>query len=211
MVRTAGRLRHFLSNWLAITSDNYILDMVQHAHIKFNADCVLEQNIIKPYKMSLAERKVVDSEINKLVTKGVLVKIAENEAKYLSNVFIRPKKDGTHRLILNLNKLNQNVQYQKFKMETLESIITLMTPGCYMCSLDLKDAYYSVPVAPEHQKYLCFPWLDDKGDRQIYAYTYFPNGLTSAPRDFTKLMKPPLSHLCLLGMTIAIYIDDIHR
>ncbi len=27
-----------------------------------------------------------------------------------------------------------------------------------MASADLKDAYYSVPIAPEHQKYLKFEW-----------------------------------------------------
>ena len=33
-----------------------------------------------------------------------------------------------------------------------------MTPGCFMTSIDLKDAYYSVPMALEHQKYLKFVW-----------------------------------------------------
>ena len=51
--------------------------MVQHAHIRFNADCVFKQNAVKPYKMSLAERKIVDGEINKLVTKIVYIQQEE--------------------------------------------------------------------------------------------------------------------------------------
>ena len=39
-------------------------------------------------------------------------------------------------------------------MNTLETAIRLMRPGCYMTSIDLKDAYYSIPIAEEHQKYL---------------------------------------------------------
>ncbi len=78
-----------------------------------------------------------------------------------------------------------------------------------MSSLDLKSAYYSVPVAPEHHKYLCFPWVEG-GERKVYAYCCFPNGLTSAPRDFTKLMKPPLAFLRLQGVIVAIYIDDTY-
>ena len=41
-------------------------------------------------------------------------------------------------------------------MDTLVSAIRMMKPGCYMASIDLRDASYSVPVAKEHQKYLKF-------------------------------------------------------
>lgn len=41
-------------------------------------------------------------------------------------------------------------------MDTLQSVISLMTPNCFMASIDLKDAYYSVPIAVAHQKYLKF-------------------------------------------------------
>ena len=65
-----------------------------------------------------------------------------------------------------------------------------------------------MPIAKEHQAYLCFSWVNLEGVRRIYAYTCLPNGFSSAPRDFTKLFKPPLAHLRLLGVTIAVYIDD---
>ena len=44
--------------------------------------------------------------------------------------------------------------------------------------LDLKDAYYSVPVNPQHRKYLRF---------EFYEFTCLPNGLASAPRVLQKL------------------------
>lgn len=44
--------------------------------------------------------------------------------------------------------------------------------------LDLKDAYYSVPVNPQHKKYLRF---------EFYEFTCLPNGLASAPRVSQKL------------------------
>ena len=60
-------------------------------------------------------------------------------------------------------------------MDTLQSILKLVTPGCYMATIDLKDAYYSVPVAQEHCKYLLLVWRS-----KLYQYTCFPNGLSSA-------------------------------
>ena len=59
-----------------------------------------------------------------------------------------------------------------------------------MASLDLKDAYYTVGVNPSHRKYLRFIWKN-----VLYQFTCLPNGLSSCPRKFTKLLKPPLTEL----------------
>ena len=89
-------------------------------------------------------------------------------------------------------------------MDTLEKAIKLMRPGCYMTSIDLKDAYYSIPIAPEHRKYLKFIWKDE-----LYAFNSFSMGLSSSPRVFTKLFKPFFSALrSQFGHTCLAYIDD---
>ena len=49
-----------------------------------------------------------------------------------------------------------------------------------MAAVDLKDAYYSVPIAVAHQKYLKFEW-----GGKLYQFTCFPNGLAFCPRKFT--------------------------
>ena len=59
--------------------------------------------------------------------------------------FCDPKKETDKvRVIFNLKHLNEAVTYRKFKMDTLESAIKLMKPGCFMTSIDLRDAYYRV-------------------------------------------------------------------
>ena len=73
---------------------------------------------------------------------GVIEKTKHSEGKYISKIFVQPKKDGSNRLILNLRHLNHFVEYHHFKMENLKSTITLMSPKCYMATIDLKDAYY---------------------------------------------------------------------
>lgn len=45
-------------------------------------------------------------------------------------------------------------------MDTLWSAVRLMTPECYMAFIDLKDAYYSVPITIEHRKFLRFCWRE---------------------------------------------------
>ena len=92
------------------------------------------------------------------------------------------------------------MSYVHFEMETLLSVLNLITPDCYLASTDLKDAYYSIPIHSNYAKYLkCF-W---KG--QLYKLLVLPNGLFSVSRKFTKLMKPPIAILKRKGHIIAIY------
>jgi hypothetical protein len=70
--------------------------------------------------------------------------------------------------------------------------------------LDFTDAYYTLPVHNEHQKYLKFRFQG-----QLYHYLAIPMGLSSACRYFTKVLKVPLSVLReRFGVAITGYIDD---
>lgn len=118
--------------------------------------------------------EIIETEISKLLTKNVIA-----EAEFISKVFTRPKNDGSHRLILNLKRLNEHVTHKHFTMKSLQTAAQLIKQGSWMAVLDLKDAYYSVPIVIDHRKYL-----------NLYEFTCLPNGLSSAPRSFAKLMKP---------------------
>ena len=74
-----------------------------------------------------------------------------------------------------------------------------------MATIDLKDLYYSVSVDKDNRKYLRFTW-----NNQLFQFTCLPNGLSSAPRIFTKLMKPVYSTLGCKGFENVGYIDDTY-
>ena len=135
--------------------------------------------------------------------KGVLEETTHCKGEFISPIFTRRKKDGSYRLILNLKEFNENVEYHHFKMDSIQSVINMVTPNCFMASIDIKDAQYSLPIAPEHRKYLRFQW---KG--KLLQYTCFPNGLACCPRLFTKLLKPVYASLRQTGDEIVPYIDD---
>ena len=131
-------------------------------------------------KFCAAESAIIQSEIKKLLQKEV-IKPARNEpGQFICTIFLRSKPDGTHRMIVNLKQLNRSVKYEHFKMDTLWPVIRMMKPNCYMASIDIKDAYYSVPIAVSDQKYLKFVWQGI-----LYQFTCFPNGLALCPRKFT--------------------------
>ena len=88
-------------------------------------------------------------------------------------------------------------------METITSILKLVTTILYFTMTDLKDAYYTTPISEEHQKHLKFANED-----HLYKFTCLPNGHCHGPRKFTKALKSPLSKLCLNKITIATYLHD---
>ena len=104
------------------------------------------------------------------------------EAGYILPIFSTPKSDGSFRMILNLKKLNDYMPYIHFKMETMKSVLNLITSNCYMAK---SVAYYSIPILPEHQKFLKFS-LQGK----LHKFTCLPNGLCSGPRNLLNYSNP---------------------
>ena len=149
------------------------------------------------------EKDIIDSEITHLLKLGAIEPAVHSPDEYISTMFVRKKKSGKYIMILNLKGLNKHIEKHHFKMDTFWSAVRRMTPNCFMASIDLKDAYYVVPIAEEHRKYLKFYWQGS-----LYQYTCMPNGLSSASRCFTKLLKPVYSTLRQHGHLNVGYIDD---
>jgi hypothetical protein len=194
-----------LNNWKIITKDKTLLNMICGYRIEFSSKPVqtLEPREIK---FSAKETEVVKAEVEKLLDKGVIVPSRDEPEQFISNIFVRPKKEsGSFRVILNLKPLNGFIVYHHFKMESIRTCISLMQKDCFMASIDLQDAYYSIPMAQDHQKFLKFRW-----EGTMFQFTALPMGLTSAPRVFSKLLKPVLSTLRLQGHTVSSYIDDLY-
>ena len=89
-------------------------------------------------------------------------------------------------------------------MESIQSITQLIRLNCFMASIDLQDAYYSMKIKEADKRYLKL-----QSGEQIFKFTCLPNGLSIGPRKFTKLLKPPLAALRKLGHMVCFFIDDL--
>ena len=194
-----GCISSKIQEWQNITSDEEILKTVEGLTLDFEQEPPSQKTNVMSGQAS--QKGMV--EINKLVGKGVIEYTEHEEGEFISPIFFRSKSDGTSRLILNLKILNEFLEYNHFKMETVNSVVDLIQPHCYMTSIDLKDAYYSVKISEEDTKYLKF-YVGKN-----FKFVVLPNGLCSGPRKFTKLTKPPIACLRIEGVIVAIYIDDI--
>ena len=174
-VFTAGGTRHCLRQWSGLTSDPFILKSIMGVTLDFDTR-PHQMFVPKPLPFSKVETDAIDVEIADFLDKGIFEKAYHSEPEFISNVFTREKRDGSRRVILNVSALNPFIEYHHFKMDTIETVIGLMRYNCYMASLDLSNAYFSVPVATSDRCYLKFKWK-----KELDQFLVLPNGLTSAP------------------------------
>ena len=123
---------------------------------------------------------------------------------FYHRMFLVEKKNGGYRPVLDLSPLNTFIETTHFKMENLATLKSLINPGDYMINIDLTDAYLSVPIHQESQKFLRFIWQN-----KAYQFKAMPFGLNVAPRVFTKLLKPVVAWLRGQGIRLIVYLDDI--
>jgi hypothetical protein len=143
-------------------------------------------------------------EIDELCSKGAVTEVNHLPTDgFLSTLFLVPKKDGGQRPVINLKGLNAFVTTPHFKMEGIHTLKNLLREGDWLVKIDLKDAYFSIPIHQNHRKYLCF-----QVDQKVYQFNCLPFGLTSAPWVFTKTLRPVAALGRELGMRLIMYIDD---
>ena len=156
--------------------------------------------------MTAEERELIDQEVLALQQKQAIHKVFHpgGPDQFTSPLFTVPPKGGSHRPVVKLKGLNHFVEYQHFKIDGVPVLKNLLKPKDFLTKIDLKDAYLTVPIWKQHQKFLRFIWQDTLGE-----FACLPFGLGSAPRVFTKLLKPVVAQLRKMGIRLLIYLDDI--
>jgi len=106
-------------------------------------------------------------------------------------------KKGTNkkRMVLDMSCLNKFILCPKFKMTTAK--------GVRQVTLDLKSAYWQVPIHPKFQ-----PLLGFKIEDQAYQFRAMPFCLNIALRVFTNLCAVIIKELRIKGIKIFAYLDD---
>ena len=199
----AGRLAYYVRNWEVITQDRWVLhaivgyksDLIQTPH-QGNRPAVLRHNQI--------DQTLITEEVQELLTKQAIRESQLSPNSFISQLFLVEKKGGGQRPVVNLKALNNFVRLEHFKMEGLHILPDLIQTGDYMIKLDLKDAYLQIPIHLDHQHLLQFQWME-----KTYQFLCLPFGLTSAPRVYTKMLKPLIGTLRQIGIRLVVYLDDI--
>ena len=84
-----GQVKEHFSNWQKITSDPEVLQNIKGAKIPFITEPKMDKIPINP-NFSSDKEKSIDSEIEKLLKKGVIKECEHEEGEYISPIFLFP-------------------------------------------------------------------------------------------------------------------------
>ena len=104
---------------------------------------------------------------------------------------------------IDLSALNTHIQCPSFKMETNGSVLKALQKGQWLTVLDLKDAYFHIPIHPSYRRYLRFCHQG-----VVWQFRALPFGLNTAPQVFTIVTTPVVAYAHFNGLSIHVYLDD---
>ena len=189
-----------LLGWQEAWPEGWARDVVTHGLTwPWNEEGIPPLRFSRPHRVT---RPSILARVQGLLADGV---IEPTRGPYhLNRLFEVPKKDSsTPRLVLDVSRLNQHVSPFRFTMTTVAQVRRTLSSGCFMASIDMKDAYWHVPI---HQRYR--PFLAFSAGKRSYQFRVLPFGLNIAPRIFSKMMRPVHITLALKGVNLLMYLDD---
>lgn len=200
----AGSLSFYAEKWRNITHDKEVLRTISGFELPFKNNIYPLQTKEPPqHVLSTKEECDVRVALERLLDIGAIVKATPCEGQFISSIFVVPKPDGSSRLILNLKNLNEYIDSPHFKMEDYRTASKIILKLDYLAKVDLKDAYYLIPIHNMYRKYLRFRFKNE-----LFEYCCMPFGLACAPRAFTKIIRPIVTVLRSKGHRSTVYLDD---
>ena len=164
------------------------------AHVETNTEVPVwsRSRRLAPDKFEALKR-----EIERLVTQGIL---AESHGPWPSPIVMVKKPSGEYRLYADFVALNKILKVPRYAIPSINNF-SAMAHGCsWFSSIDIKDAYYHIPVRPAdpHKLTITTPIAN-------FKYLFLPMGLATSSSYFQKLMNEVLSGL----PQVFVYLDDI--
>ena len=152
-----------------------------------------------------AKASALRSEVDSLLEEG---SDYLNRQPFLSPQLLQPDISGPKEAgVLETNHRPVTPEYlssgSPFQMETTRSIAAAIQPGDWAVSLDLKDAYFHVPIHKDFRHFLRFSF-----EGQVYEFKALPFGLASAPLVFHTIVKVFIAPFRAMGIKIHYYLDD---
>ena len=143
----------------SLTSDPKITELVTGVKLELNCDDAhLPQSFPSQPSLQAHETTITDREIEKLHEKNVISQCFSVPGQCVLPAFTRLKKRQVSKNDLKFEMFEQWHYFPPFQNGNTPNSTQTDHPGCFMESMDLKDAYCSVPVATEHRKLLWFKW-----------------------------------------------------
>ena len=166
--------------------------------IKLKANSV-PYNVPVARRISLPLIPLVEKELRRMEDNGIITKVTK-PTEWCAPIVATLKKTGDVRLCVDLRKLNQCVEKERYIIPAIEDIIANLNGSVKYSSLDAAGAYWQLPLSEKSRDLTTF--ITPQGR---YHFNRLPYGITSASEIYQRKMMEILG-----GMNgVEIYQDDV--
>ncbi|XP_055913098.1 uncharacterized protein LOC129946788 [Eupeodes corollae] len=152
------------------------------------------------YPVSPAIQKHIDQELQEMLEAGVIEK---SKSPWASPILLVKKKDGSYRFCVDYRKLNEVTDRDAYPLPFISAILDKLRNAKYLSSLDIKSAYWQIPMEKESRKYTAFT----VPGRGLYQFCRMPFGLHNSPATWQRFIDDVLGPD--LEPFVFVYLDDI--
>ena len=190
------RLEHTLSRIFSGSKQTLgCTNLVEH-RIRTTAEPIRQRY----YPLSPALQAQVNRELDLMLEQGI---VEPSSSPWASPIVLVRKPDNTYRFCVDFRKVNKVTERDAYPLPYVSSILDKLGRARYLTSLDIKSAYWQVPMAEESKPITAFI----VPNRGLFQFTRMPFGLHNAPATWQRLIDRVLG--VDLDQYVFVYLDDI--
>ena len=206
-VRVGGCLSSHWRSWQDIGAETWVVTVLRDGYrvpFKDSPPPLARTPVSFPtYRAGSPRAHALRQEVEVMLAKGALEIARDPGPGFYSRLFLVEKATGGWRPVIDLSHLNDFVQLTPFKMETVASVLLSVREGDFLASLDLKDAYFQIPIHGSSRKLLRF-----MSEGTVYQFKALCFGLSTAPQVFTRVFAAVSAWAHARGIRLLRYLDD---
>lgn len=171
-------------------------DRVQHVIDTGNATPIKQRY----FPVSPARQQLINEELDRMLKLGV---VEPAKSAWSSPIFLLDKPDGSKRFIVDFRKVNAISKKDAYPLPQVTSILDRLREARYISSLDIKSAYWQIPLETKSKEKTAFT-IPGRG---LFQFVTMPFGLCGAPATWQRFVDNVLGPE--LEPYVFVYLDDI--
>lgn len=152
------------------------------------------------YQVSPFIQKIMSDELDKMLQQGV---VEPSTSAWSSPVVLVKKKDGEQRFCIDFREVNKVTKKDAYPLPFVSSILDRLRNGKYLTSLDVKSAFWQVPLEESSREKTAFtvPY------RGLFQFRRMPFGLHNSAQRWQRIIDYVLGPS--LEPYVFCYLDDV--
>jgi hypothetical protein len=153
------------------------------------------------YPLSPHLQKILNQEVDEMLKLDV---IESSSSPYCSPVLLVRKAQGEYRFCFDGRRLNEVTKHDSYPLPRIDRILSLLRDAQYISSLDLRKAFWQIPLAEGSREKTAFA-VQGRG---LFQFKVVPFGLRNSAQTQQGLMAPFSAHNLNLTSS-SIRIDNL--